>query len=506
MNLSSLEETLKAIFFQQALGILMIDTEGFVIEANDFYASFYGKKREELIGKNFREYVTFEFEDPSLKEYESLVSGEKESSSTERRIIHPDGTIRWFKIFLSVIKHEGRPKNIVATFVDITNDKRERGLMKLLNEIDQSLISSKDEDDLISGVLSLIVEEMGWTEAHFWKTDLSGKYMLSSSVNSLGETMIGVSHANSRFEELSATIKEASEHRTTVWFKNTLIIPLTLEARIFGVLEFTTENPAKFNLVSPVIFSGIAQRVSLYLQKKEMDAKLLQTAKMATLGELAAGIAHEINNPLTMVFGKACQLESILSSEADFNKSQLLEKIQLIKVFSERIVNIISSLRSFARMGMEQAFASITVQKLINESLFIYQERFKARGIELKINLPEKKIKVFCQSILIQSVILNLLQNAKDAVLSSPRPSKVVEVGAVVEDNKVRIYVKDNGTGVSQEVWDSLFLPFVTTKSVESGTGLGLSISKGIVEAHKGKIWFDSSEEGSTFQFDLPLN
>lgn len=505
MKFPNIEETLRAIFGQSALGIVVFSKDGYVVQVNDNYASFNGHTRDTLLGKHFKDFIDENDVAYGAQVFSELASGKISKASNQRKIVLPDGEEKWFKTYGSVIKsHEDEIEFILGVLVDFTEEKLEHDFINIFRQLDQCLISSKDDDEVVSEMLKILLKEFNSRFISYWKNYGDNYLVHYLRVSSDEVRVLKGDDEKEEFKKISDLVERSFATNTPQCSTSTFVLPLILEGRSFGVIRIETDAIHKLQKIPQDILKGIQKRICLYLEKKEVEAKLVQKAKMASLGELSAGITHEINNPLTMVYGKSCQLESMLLSDEPVDKKLLLEKVQQVKVYSERIINIISSLKSFSKMGAKEAYSSTTVQKIISECLMIYKETFKAKNINLKITLPDTETKIFCQSMLIQGVIVNFLENAKDSILASSKPVKSIEIGAVVSDERVTFFVKDSGDGVQEKVKNTAFMPFVTTKPVK-GTGLGLSISKGIVEAHNGNIWFDSSEEGATFYCNLPL-
>ncbi len=245
---------------------------------------------------------------------------------------------------------------------------------------------------------------------------------------------------------------------------------------------------------------GIAEnlRVNLELER----AKSIQNTKLAALGEMAGGIAHEINNPLAIIIGKAEALLQDLKNN-EFTPEQGVKKLNQIIATSERIARIIQGLKVFSRNADKDPFDRVEINSIIEDILSFCSEKFRLREINLKIiRLPEIAF-LECRRVQIGQVILNLLNNAYDALESLAE--KWVNVDLKLLEGRLQIMVTDSGNGISPFIVDKLMQPFFTTKVVGNGTGLGLSISKGIIEDHNGQLRYDRSCANTRFIIDLPL-
>lgn len=240
--------------------------------------------------------------------------------------------------------------------------------------------------------------------------------------------------------------------------------------------------------------------------RDELDnqrSKAEYAARLATLGEMAGGIAHEINNPLAVIIGSCGQITRLIDDEENLkNKNLLNEKIDRISKTSFRINKIINGLRSFSRQADQDPFEPTSVQLLIDECLELCKERFYQNSIELEISqIPD--IKVPMRLIQISQVIINLLNNAFDAVKN--QNIKKVMVNFRASNEHLFILISDTGAGVPDDLKQKIFEPFFTTKEVGQGTGLGLSISRGILLDHQGELTLLPQEKYTTFQLKLPI-
>jgi signal transduction histidine kinase len=234
-------------------------------------------------------------------------------------------------------------------------------------------------------------------------------------------------------------------------------------------------------------------------QLEEQRNQAIQASKLSSLGEMAGGIAHEINNPLTIISALATRTKkNLLDKNVPIEKS--FENLDKIIVTVDRIAKIIKGLRAFSRDSNGEAFKYKKVSEIVEMTLELCQERFRDNGIEIKQYL-NPDVEVHCREIQIVQVLVNLLSNSLDAI--SEQPVKWIEISVSDLGGTVMIRVKDSGKGIHQNVVDQIMLPFFTTKEVGKGTGLGLSISKGIIEAHEGRFYYELYENHTSFVLEL---
>lgn len=240
-------------------------------------------------------------------------------------------------------------------------------------------------------------------------------------------------------------------------------------------------------------FTAVIRDIS---DRKDMQTKLAQTERLAAVGELAAGVAHEVNNPINTIINCA----QLVRDGDDPN-----ENCQVIMEEGERIAEIVRDLLQFARDDRDRAQPT-SVQEVVQRTLRLMGENMKRHGVALQVDVPDNLPQVKARPQQIQQVLLNLLMNAKDALVQSAQDPRRVALSAAADGKGVRLTVADNGPGIPEHLGIKVFEPFVTTKRAKGGTGLGLSISKSIVEGYGGTIDVDSTPgKGATFRVWLPL-
>jgi C4-dicarboxylate-specific signal transduction histidine kinase len=244
-------------------------------------------------------------------------------------------------------------------------------------------------------------------------------------------------------------------------------------------------------------------------QLKEAHAMLVQSGKLSALGEMAGGIAHEINTPLAIISIKAEQLQDRVRKLKDgehIGNREILAATEVISKTVQRISKVVSGLRSFARDGSKDPMSVIPVSALLRDALSLCAEKFANEGIKLEVNLPpsvvHQELSISCRETEIVQVLINLLNNSFDAIHGLPDPW----IRVTVEDHWdfTSIHIVDAGTGISPDIRSKIMQPFFTTKDIGKGTGLGLSISQGIVESHSGKLYLDPNSTNTKFTMRLP--
>ncbi|RME15124.1 MAG: PAS domain-containing sensor histidine kinase [Bdellovibrio sp.] len=233
----------------------------------------------------------------------------------------------------------------------------------------------------------------------------------------------------------------------------------------------------------------------------EQQQRLIDAAKMTTLGEMASSIGHEINNPLTLIINWTDELLMRFKKE-EFPSERCGELLEKIDKHAHRIAQIVKGLKTFAREGSSDPFIEEDLREIFKDTFELCQQKFKNRDVKLDVvDIPDK-LTLECRKTQISQVLLNLLNNALDAV--SEQAERWVQVYAKEEEAFVEISVIDSGPGIPIELRSKILEPFFTTKETGKGTGLGLSISKGIIEEHGGTLEIDPHFPNTRFVIRLP--
>lgn len=234
------------------------------------------------------------------------------------------------------------------------------------------------------------------------------------------------------------------------------------------------------------------------IELENAHRQIYQAEKLASIGRLASGVAHQVNNPLNGI--KSC-LYTIKKDPS--NTEQTAEYIGLINEGIESIETVVKKLLGFARQQPESK-SIINVNESIEKVVNLFDYRLKDNRISIKLNLSERLQPVKIEYHLFQEVIMNFLLNCFDAI---EKEGNIVITTANTDDDRVKIEISDDGTGIDPEIQKKIFDPFFTTKDVGIGTGLGLSVCLGIIESHSGKIEFQSEPgRGTTFTIYLPVD
>ena len=248
-----------------------------------------------------------------------------------------------------------------------------------------------------------------------------------------------------------------------------------------------------------------SREIQEYLRDLEEKSILLtNTAKMSALGEMAGGVAHEINNPLAIISGISKRLLRKTNS-GEVKPETLEEGLTDITETVERIVEIVKGLSLISRAADTDDNEIVSIIKIVNDSLVLCREKFKNNAVSLHCKYNQDlDLFVLGRATRLSQVLLNLLNNSFDSVCKLE--DRWISIDIISGDGIINLRVTDSGPRIPDDIIEKIMNPFFTTKEVGKGTGLGLSISKSIIEDHRGRLYYDSQSPNACFVIELPLS
>ena len=273
------------------------------------------------------------------------------------------------------------------------------------------------------------------------------------------------------------------------------------KAQIIELLFATLEDLDRLNgqlLESQRIVEGHARDLEQKVQ--ERTQQLLQTEKLATMGQLLAGVAHELNNPLSVVMGQTSLLQQAVG------RGPAAERAEKIAKAAERCARIVKNFLALARQRPPER-QRVTLNAVIQDAVELLGYHLRVDNVQVELGLAPDLPILWADPHQLHQVVVNLLSNAHHAMRASPPPRRLaIEARYDPVDERVVIAVADTGPGIPPEVQGRIFEPFFSTKPVGEGTGLGLPLCQGIVESHGGTLRVESRPgEGATFIIELPV-
>lgn len=411
--------------------------------------------------------------------------------------------------------------------------------LKTLNDIGQAITSSLDLQEILTLITSQAIQIMNVAAASVALLDEQRQDVWFAAASGKGaDSVIGVRMARGRGvagwvtehgqpvivpdvytdQRFFPGIDEHSGFTT----RSILCVPLQTKGHTIGAIEVMNKGDGTFNQDDQELLQALAapaataiENAQLYAEKTktierlaQTQSQLVQSAKLAAVGELAAGIAHEINNPLTSILGlTSLLLESPPGTTID---GEARDDLDMVNREAQRARDIVRGLLDFARTGSPKRQAA-DMNQLIEDAIFLVYTKSVSYKIDLEKSLSELP-PLYLDINQVKQIVVNLLNNGVQAMLednNQGRPAKLMIATRANPNSQpptITLTVSDTGPGIAPEHLDKIFDPFFTTKEVGQGTGLGLSISYSIIEQHGGAITVDSTPgQGTSFTVTLPV-
>ena len=561
--LTQSEERFRRLFEQNAAIKLLLDpVTGNIVDANKAAADFYGWSVEELKQMNIAQINPISFDAIKITLKKVLSEG---NFKFLFRHLKKDGTLCDVEALCTKI-NDGRKDLLYAIINDVTNQKRYEQVnafrMRMLQMADshstaELLTATIDEAETITGssigFFHFIAHEQNALSLQAWSTNtLQNMCKAEGNGQHYPMDMAGV-WADAVREKKSIIHNDYPilMHRKGLpaghaEIKRELVIPVNRDGKIVAIMgvgnkpmEYGDKDIEWLENLANHVWDIVAKKISDE-EKEKLATQLQHAAKMEMIGQLSAGIAHEINNPLNFisinehnqendfsdllemvteyrriidkyitVSADADEIKLLHEKEKKLDIDYLLENIpkslEMTRYGVERITAITQSMRNYSFKNEKGGLIPSDINKAVNESLLIAKSEYRdIATIELHL---EALSPVLCDPSMISQVILNLILNSAQAIKSQNRSTPgTITIRTWATSESVLCSVSDDGPGIPEEVRGRIFEPFFTTKEQGKGTGLGLSISYDIVvHRHKGSITADSSAEGGTvFTMTLP--
>ncbi|MBI5427037.1 MAG: PAS domain S-box protein, partial [Nitrospinae bacterium] len=481
------EERFRGAFESSAIGMALVSLDGTWLRVNPSLCEIVGYPERELLTKTLKDIThpgDLEADSGYIKR---LLAGEIRYYHLEKRYTHKRGHILWILLSVSLVRDaQGQPLYYIAQMKNIAERK----------EFEAKLLESEKR------FRSLIEQAVDAIFLH----DKEGRFI---DVNQKACEILGYSREellNIRVTDLQKSY--SLESLKSIWDRLSMGQTLIFEA--LGVRKDKTEFPVEVHL-GMIDYSGqecflafirdIARRKEAEKRLQVAQGQILVSEKLAGIGQLSAGVCHEILNPLNII---SLHVQMMLRREPE--DSALREKLSKVRSEVDRIEKIVSALMTFARQK-EPEVKPVQIDAELELALSLVEKDFMLDNIKIvrdyRPGLPEIKI----DGDEMRQVFLNLLQNARHAMPAGGSLTIKVDPVKIEGSGHLRIQFSDTGAGIRKEHLARVFDPFFTTKPEGKGTGMGLAIVHGIVEKHRGTIAVESvAGEGATFIIDLPLS
>ncbi len=468
-------------------GVFIMNKQGKYLDTNDAVSSITGYPKEELLEMTIHNLFTVACQEKwntFLKQFFNTGT-----ANADLPFLHKSGKTRWCSLHGVKLSED----QYLCFSKDITQNKAAADALMKSEEKYRTLLNASPEGIIIVDTKGVItdVSEIG---IELYGSD-SSEEIIGKHVFRLFPLAL-----KAKFKEIyNKTLEEGLVQSVELELLNKFNIPFTGEISTTLIQGKEGESIAFMIVIHDITY------------RKKLERQMIHNDRMSTLGEMATGIAHEINQPLNTLSILFDNMLFAASSEDSLPKSYLEKKTK--KIFDNifRIKNIIDHVRVFSRSQDDAILSLFDVNESIRNAISMISEQFRNKMIELELVVPETISSVYGNTYQFEQVILNLLINAKDAIEEKEEKAgrtidKKISIKLTEFNNLLIIKVKDNGIGINPEDLEKIMLPFYTTKEAGKGTGLGLSITFGIIKEMNGEISFQSEpNKGATVTLKLPV-
>lgn len=485
------KERYHAIFEQAADSIVLIDTEtGALVEFNDRAYQNLGYSRKEFQKLKISDFEVIESAEEVAKRIEKIIKQGSDVFETKHRT--KGGEIRDIQVSARAICIGGRDF-IQGIWRDITERKqaeealresegRYSALLNLGGKVGEAVVMLQDTEQG-DAIQTFVTNE--WPHI----TGYSRKELL-------GMSFLDLLYTKYREASLQRHKRRMSGEIIPGLFEMSVITKDGTEVPIEVTSAYTIYQGQRANVA---FIRDITERKQAEEREKELQQQLYFSSRLASIGELAAGVAHEISNPLTGILGFS---QRLMRKSTDKEVSQDLERIHSE---AQRVAKVVGNLLTFARRREPRKEYS-DINDILQQALELRAYALETSNIEVVTSLAPSPLKTMADFHQIQEVFLNIILNAEQAMSEANSGGKL-SVKTQPTRDYIRISFADDGPGIPAEQLDKVFDPFFTTRGEKGGTGLGLSLCHGIVAEHAGRIYAKSKPgKGATFFVELPLS
>lgn len=463
------------------VGIFRMDLSGACIDVNERWCALTGLSRDEGLGSGWQRVLHPGDRDSIVADWDT-VSGTGDWVRREHRVVRPDGTQVWVIAEVHPVRDRGGVTlGYVGTLTDVTALAGARHALRREKELKENIIGSS-----VDGILAFDREYRYtvWNPAMEKLTGLP-------EAETLGRCAFDVFPFLREIGE-DQYLDDALAGREAIAKDRRYVVPSTGREGFFEGRYSPLRNQAGDVVGGLAIIRDITA-------VKDAEAKLLQAGRLAAMGQLGAGVAHELNQPLTGIR----LLLDMIRERGDRRVGEVTGELDVIAEQVQRMGRIVENIRGFARRSAFTPYP-VPATRPLQSALALMAEQLRLAGIEVVETIEPDLPAVHADELQLQQVFLNLLSNALHA-LETHAGARTMRIDVRSRGDRVEVRLEDSGPGVPVEIRKQLFEPFFTTKDPGHGTGLGLSLCYGIMQAHGGAIRFEAPEGGGAcFVIEVP--
>ena len=481
----------KEVFEHNPVMYFMVDANGVVLSVNSFGAAQLGYVVDELRGQSVLKVFFEEDRDLVLKSVDVCLTNIGQTHSWEIRKVRKDGSALWVRENAKAVRQLDNRLIVLIACEDITERKEAENALR---QSESYLAEAQRLSHTGSFGWRVATSEIVWSEETFriFGYDKAPSVTLDKVAQRI--------HPDDR-ARAQQTIDRASRDGKDFNHEYRLLMPNGSVKYVHATAHAVIDASGDIEFVGAVTDVTASKRAEEKLH--EAQAELAHVARVTALGELAASIAHEVNQPLTAVVANAAACLRWLNRETP-NLEEARSTVESIIKDGDRAGDVIQRVRAMVSTTADQK-VQLHVNEIINEVITLLQHELFSHGVSLRMELAPDLGSVLGDRIQLQQVVLNLVINGIEAMQPvMDRPRELVIRTVQAKDDQILVMVRDCGIGLAAENADRLFDAFFTTKS--GGMGMGLSICRSIVESHGGRLSASGNVgPGATFQFSLPL-
>lgn len=470
-------------------GLRATDLEGRIVYVNPAFCEMVGYAPDELIGTRAPfPYWPPDAEEINQRNLEVSLAGQAPPEGLEIRIRRKDGALLDVHLMVSpLIDGNGVQAGWMAAMSDVTEAKRIHAELEAAHERFVAVLDGLDTAVYVADVESDVV--------------LFGNraFLTTFGYNAIGRPAHSLMLPQPERGDYPVDPRHlAADMLPRELFDGELQQPLT--GRWFHVRERATRW-VDGSIVRMVVATDVTERKEVAELNRQQEERLQRTSRLITMGEMASTLAHELNQPLSAIANYSAGCVNRLQS-GRYKPEELLAAMQKTSLQADRAGKILRRIRDFVRKS-EPRRGAVRLRDVVEDALGFAEIDARKHGAKLENRIPADLPAVFADRIMIEQVVLNLVKNGVEAMISQPEAQRLLVVEATLGDATVTVSVADRGHGIDADDLDKLFNAFYTTKA--DGMGMGLNICRSIIEFHNGRLWVDANPDGGTiFRFTLP--